>query len=325
MELYPYPVKQRSRGVSAIITAIAGYILFSFFLLAGLSDQPFTPAAFVLLSFLMMLLFLHGLGQFKSGNGTVELSDEGIAVQKGGKRKLITWTQMSSIRMGGLLRPAIIVQGKYNKLILYKTMDAYLVFWSRLHQMTDNLHISMPSIQAETFTVRCSAPQTGTYTTVLFLIAISLAALFYLGRIQISISVFLLALILLLIPAAFCLYLLLRGLRKYHFSADEIHCRSLFENCRYAHDHIKQVSLESAGIYSLITGWRHRGPAMTSQAQYSASGGLRLRIMTDDGEIVMDESMTRFPLELVYDAVRTHYSIHGIVKADAAEVTSCCK
>ena len=46
MELYPYPVKQRSRGVSVIITAIAGYMLFSFFLLAGFSDQPFTPRRF---------------------------------------------------------------------------------------------------------------------------------------------------------------------------------------------------------------------------------------------------------------------------------------
>lgn len=138
MELYPYPVKQRTRGASAIITAMAGHMLFSFFLLAGFSDQPFTPAAFGLLSFLMMFLFLHGLGQYKSGNGTVELSEEGIAVLKGGKRKLIAWTQISSIRMGGLLRPAIIIHGNHKKLIIYKTLETYPEFWHRLHQLTGN-------------------------------------------------------------------------------------------------------------------------------------------------------------------------------------------
>ena len=274
----------------------------------------------------MMLLFLHGLGQYKSGNGTVVLSDEGIAVLKGGKRTLIAWAQISGIRMGGLLCPAIIIYSNRKKLVLYKTMEIYSVFWQRLHQMTGNSHVTLPSIQADAFIVRCRAPQAGTYTTVLLLIAASITVLLHFGLTQIPLPIVLIVLILLLIPAIVCLHLLLRGLGKYHFSADGIHYRSLFGSCRYAHAHIKQVSLESSGIYPLITGWRYRGPAMTSQSQYSAyAGGLRLRIMTDDGEIVMDESMTRFPLELIYDAVMTRYGIHGIVKSNAAEVSSCCR
>ena len=307
MERFEYDRTARKRGAAAVWTAVAGYVLFAFFLLAGFGDQSWMPYALAGLTAVMLLLFLYGLSQMRAGSGSVEVTDEGITTVRGGVRLYVEWQRIDRISFGGFFHPALRLHGGEKTLVIYKSLPGYLTLWQRFQGLA-----AMPEeSDGDTVVGSYRSRQMGLWIVVLALLAASACVIIMLGA-ALQPVVLVVTLGLHLVVAGICVWALLHNACRYTFSVQGFQRRSLFRNMWYPAAEIKDVTLEQTPLQLVVTDYRYRGEAMTRSVRYSEKGlGLRLRIKLADGELMLDETMTRFPLELLFGELCRRYAIAG--------------
>jgi hypothetical protein len=75
---------------------------------------------------------------------------------------------------------------------------------------------------------------------------------------------------------------------------------------------MKEVVLEQARIRDLAVDYRYRGEAMTTAVRYApVELGLGVRLILADGEWRLDETTTGFPMERLYEEIRSRYQLPG--------------
>ncbi len=302
MKRFTYSSRRRSRGLAEMFSSVVCLFLFAFFLVAGFDGWRFLALALGLLSFAAFWLFLHGFGLYQSGSGTLEVDDAGIQATRGKKNVFLPWASILVVRMGRLLQPALVLKGSHQKIVVYKSLSDYPQFWNFLHGKA-----ALPALHARTITVRCMPRQAGVFIFVLVFSLSALAAVLYADRA--SSFEFGVAIALLLLPGMVSIAILLTGWKAFVFTRQGFSCQTILRRTVCSAKQIQSVTLDQAPVQMLITGWRYRGPALTSAALFSNDVGLRICITHTCGETVLDETTTNFPLELLYDALQEWYAV----------------
>lgn len=312
-----YPSARRRRGLASVWLAIIGEVLFGFFLLAGFGERSWAGAAFAVLSAAMFLFFLSGVSKARSGVGSVELTDHGLTVLRGNRRDALPWTKIDRVRFGGVFQPTLELHAGATKVIVYKALPGYPLVWSLLSQ-------TRAAIKAPTgpVRVRCSRTQHGGALIAGVLLSLAAAAVVAAAGFSNGISPLLGGSLIVLFAAiaALGLWALLHGSCIYTLEEDGIRCCRWVRETKIPTADLREVTLEQARIRELATGYRYRGESMTSAVRYApVELGLRVWIKHTGGKWVLDDTMTCYAPELLYDALRARYHLPGFLSMPELE------
>lgn len=306
---YIYPVARHKRGITAIVTAVAGELLFTFFLLVGFGEQFWAVVVSGVISLLMLLLFLSGVSLSRSGRGGVEITAEALIVFRGKQQSELPWTQLEAVQFGGLFQPFIKLKAGTARTVVYKALPGYPIVWSRLAPFQSanfpapgsvTIHVNrtqhLGAIAASTLLLLVAAvilPVLGIPAGLAPLVAGIVAAFFVLG-------------------AALGVWAMLRIRRRYSLDDAGITCRSWGRTTQIPVTAMQEVVLVQARFQELAVDYRYRGEAMTTAVRYApVELGLGVHLILQDGEWQLDETMTAFPMEQLYEELCHRYRLPG--------------
>lgn len=315
-----YPVTRHKRGITAIVAAVVGELLFSFFLLVGFGEHLWALVAGGVISVLMVLLFLSGVSQSRSGRGGVEITAEYLIIFRGKQQKKLLLTQMEPVEFGGFFQPCVTLKAGMVCAVVYKALPGYPLVWSRLSPSQSDLFPSN-----KTVTIRSNRTQHFGAIAGSTLLLLSAAAMLVVLGIPSGLSPILTGTVaaFLAFGAALGGWAMLRIRRRYTLGDEGISCRSWGRVINIPASSMKEVVLEQVKIRELAVDYRYRGEAMTTAVRYAPMElGLGVKVMLADGEWRLDETMTSFPMDRLYEEIRGRYQLPGRISMPEIAATA---
>ncbi|MBU4438436.1 MAG: hypothetical protein L6276_12505 [Acetobacterium sp.] len=304
-----YPGTRHKRGITAIVAAVAGELLFSFFLLVGFGEHLWAQVAGGVISVLMVLLFLSGMSLSRSGRGGVEITSEYLIVFRGKQQKILLWTQMEPPAFGGIFQPCVILKAGTVRAVVYNALPGYPLVWSRLSPSQSGLFPSN-----KTVTIHSNRTQHFGAIAGSTLLLLSAAAMLVIWGSPDGLSPILVGSVatFFVFGAALGVWAMLRIRCRFTLDDGGICCHSWGRVTNIPASAMKDVVLEQARIRDLAVDYRYRGEAMTRAVRYTPMElGLGVRLILADGEWRLDETMTNFPMERLYEEIRSRYQLTG--------------
>lgn len=306
---YYYPVARHKRGITAIVTAVAGEVLFTFFLLVGFGEYLWAVAVSTIISLLMVMIFLSGVSLSRSGRGGVEITTEVLIVFRGKEQIELPWNQMEAVQFGGLFQPFIKLKAGTAGAVVYKALPGYPLLWHRLAPFQSANILSPGAV-----TIRANRTQhLGAIAASSLLLLVAAVILPVLG-IPAGLTPLVAGIVaaFLGLGAALGVWAMLRIRRRYILDDAGITCRSWGRTSHIPISAMKEVVLEQARFRELAVGYRYRGEAMTTAVPYApVELGLGVHLILQDGEWRLDETMTGFPMERLYEELCHRYHLTG--------------
>lgn len=309
MTTFWYSKLRRKRGQTTCVLAVICEILFLFFLLAGFGEQLWAWIASLTLTLTMAIFFCYGISLSRSGGGGVEVSTEGLTLFRGKSKQQIDWDAIESIRFGGIFQGWLVLETKSSKGIIYRALPGYPLIWERLR--------NIPAVSfecSEALIISCRRSQ--------HMISIILVLVMLLG-----VTVFLVvvglpagltpipvisAAILFLAVMGLGLWVLLKNNQVITLTNEGIKSRSWGKVSEIPAAAMKGVQLVQAPIKELVVGYRYRGELLTTTVSYApVELGLAIRLVLAEGEWGINETVTGFPMEQLYEELCRRYQLTG--------------
>lgn len=313
-----YPIKRHKRGITAIVTAVAGELLFTFFLLVGFGESFWALIVSGVISLLMALLFLYGVSLSRSGRGGVEITSDSLIIFRGRQRISLPWDELEPVIFGNFFQPYVKLKAGAAHGVVYKALPGYPLVWNLV---SSSQSVTAPS--SRTVRINCYRTQhlaAIAASTLLIFLAAAVLLVFGIPAGQAPLLVGTVAAFF-IFGGALGVWAMLRNRRTYTLEDTGITCRSWGKITHTPVVTMKGVVLEQALIRELVVGYRYRGEAMTTAVRYApAELGLGVHLILEDGEWRLDETMTGFPMERLYEELCRRYHLPGQISIPEMEV-----
>lgn len=305
---WQYPVTRHHRGITAVVTAVTGELLFTFFLLVGFGDTFWSLPASGVISLLMLTLGLYGVSLSRSGRGGVAVTADALIIERGRQRVVLPWSAMQPIVFGGVFQPCLKLQAGSARGVIYKALPGYPLLWG---QLSTTLAQAWPSNRELRFNCHRTQHQgaIAAATLLFWTAAILLGLVIPAGQTTVLTST---VAVIFGLAGALGVGAMLRIRRSYHLDEAGITCRAWGRTTFIPAAAMQAVVLEQAMIRELAVGYRYRGEAMTTAVRYApAALGLVVVLQLEDGNWRWDETMTGFPMERLYEELCHRYHLPG--------------
>ena len=307
MVQFTYPPEQRKRGASMKTLAVCCYALLLFFLLAGFWGMDFVPYVFAVLTVAGLLFFYYGADAARAGKGSLEFLEDGIFWQYKRRKLFIPYDSAPAVTFGGAFFKKLTLTGDGTVISVYRTLASYPAFWREL-----KARVTVPALPPVDLTVRCNKTDgMGIFVSAAVLLLSALIGVWAAWSAELLAASSLVAVSVLFgIVLALIVILALAKLGSVTFGQVTIVRSTPVKKRAYSVDGITSAAFEQARIRLLAVGYRYRGPALPAQAVMAEAGlGLVVRLDFDESLLKLDETMTRFPLELLYDYLLLRYQL----------------
>lgn len=309
MEHFAFPAAQRRRALSSAVLSITCFVLFSLFLLAGFWGAVWLLPAWGALAALCLAWLVHGILSARLGAGVVEVGGETIRFWSGPKKSVtLRFDGIRSARFIGSVFPRLILHGEGGTIVIGKTLPHYPRLWTLLR-----LRIPYDAKSAPQAVRIGKAEHLWVFSCLqALLLAAATAVVLFFARGQLGTLALVLLLALFAGVFALCFAFSFARLGAVRFGETHIELRTFFRRHAVEVSSIRCALLSQENTRLLVTGYRSRGPAMTTRATLSpAAPVLALTLSTGGESILLDDTMTAYPIELLFEQLLTRYRLAG--------------
>jgi hypothetical protein len=289
--------------------AAVGEVLFLFFLLVGFGEQGWAWAVSLILTLLMAAFFLSGLSLSRSGRGGVEISEEGLIFFRGKQQQMILWQEINAIDFGGIFQGWIAIKTRNDRGIIYRALPGYPLIWKGLSTSSG---INLSSDTVLKIFCRRSQHMITILMAMLLLVAATVFMIFLGLPAGLSPIVVLSVCSLFLLVTLFGLWAIVHNNQVVTMTPEGLIIRSWGKVTKIPTAIIKEVKLVQAPIKELVVGYRYRGELLPAAVSYApVELGLGVHLILEAGEWGINETMTGYPMELLYEELCWRYQLSG--------------